>query len=425
MKDLRQEALDFHSRGKKGKIGISLTKKIANQKDLALAYSPGVAEPCLEIQKNYSNIYEYTSKGNFVAVVSNGTAVLGLGNLGAAASKPVMEGKAALFKYFAGIDAIDIEVDEKDPVKFVEIVKKIGVSWGGINLEDIKSPECFDIENNLQDKLDIPVFHDDQHGTAIVTVAGLINAAHITNRDIKELKIVVNGAGAAAHACVNLIKTLGVNPNNILVCDTEGVLYKGRVNKMNKWKDELSVNTDSRTLKDAMSNADVFIGLSVGNVISQEMIKLMAPKPIVFAMANPVPEIWPEKVYEVREDAIVATGRSDYKNQLNNFICFPYLFRGALDVRATVINPQMKIAAAHALAALARKEVTEEVNKTLGQQNIKFGADYIIPSTFDSRLITEVSIPVAKAAMESGVARKVINDFALYKHSLEKIVQDR
>jgi malate dehydrogenase (oxaloacetate-decarboxylating)(NADP+) len=415
---LYKEALDFHAQNPKGKIAISLPKKLINKHDLSLAYSPGVAEPCREIYKDFNKIYEYTSKGNFVAVISNGTAVLGLGNLGAAASKPVMEGKAALFKRFADINSIDIEVDETDPEKFIEIVKKIAVSWGGINLEDIKAPECFIIEEELKKCLDIPVFHDDQHGTAIVTTAGLINATYITGRKIEDTKIVVNGAGAAAIACINLIITLGVKKENIITCDTKGVIYKGRTDGMNKWKDNIAVDTKLRTLEEAMHGADVFIGVSAKGAVSKSMVKSMANKPIIFAMANPEPEITPEEVYEVRNDAIVATGRSDYKNQVNNFICFPYLFRGALDVKATTINDEMKIAAAHALANLARAEITEEVHESCIGGNCAFGPDYIIPIAFDSRLMEEVSIAVAKAAIDSGVAREKITDFDAYRKKL-------
>ena len=423
MDKLQKEALDFHSQDPKGKITTKLASKLhnINKHKLSLAYSPGVAEPCKEIHKDYNKIYDYTSKGNFVAVISNGTAVLGLGNLGAAASKPVMEGKAVLFKRFADIDSIDIEVDETDPQKFIEVVKKIAVSWGGINLEDIKAPECFIIEEELKKSLDIPVFHDDQHGTAIVTAAGLINATHITDRKIENLKVVVNGAGAAAIACINLIKKLGVKKQNIITCDTRGVIYKGRKDGMNQWKDNLAIETNFRTLKDAMVGADVFIGVSVKGVVSKEMVKSMADKPIIFAMANPDPEITPDEAHEARNDAIVATGRSDYNNQVNNFLCFPYLFRGALDVKATTINDEMKIAAAYALAQLARKPITPEVSESFNGKTCEFGPDYIIPVTFDSRLITEISIAVAKSAIDSGVARKIITDFESYR----KILSDR
>ncbi len=420
MNDLRKEALEFHAKGVKGKIAIKLPKKLNDKHNLSLAYSPGVAEPCKEIHKDFNKIYEYTAKGNFVAVVSNGTAILGLGKLGAAASKPVMEGKAALFKRFADIDAIDIEVDETDPEKFIEIVKKIAVSWGGINLEDIKAPECFIIEEELKKCLNIPVFHDDQHGTAIVTAAGLINALYITKRKIEDVKIVVNGAGAAAIACVNLIKKLGAKHENVIVCDTGGVIYRGRKDGMNRWKETLAIDTKLRVLEEAMSGADVFIGLSIKNVVSKDMVKSMASNPIIFAMANPDPEITHEEVYATRKDAIIATGRSDYKNQINNFICFPYLFRGALDVKATTINDEMKIAATYALVNLARKKSTDEVRMMCLGNNCEFGPDYIVPVTFDSRLIEEVSVAVAKAAIKSGVARQKIADFQAYRKELSK-----
>ncbi|WPX95992.1 NADP-dependent malic enzyme [Candidatus Bandiella euplotis] len=418
MNDLEQEALEFHAKNPKGKISIKLPKNLVNKHDLSLAYSPGVAEPCRQIHKEFGKIYDYTAKGNFVAVISNGTAVLGLGNLGAAASKPVMEGKAALFKRFADIDSIDIEVDETDPEKFVEIVKSIAVTWGGINLEDIKAPECFIIEDKLKECLNIPVFHDDQHGTAIVTAAGLINALHITKRKIEDVKIVVNGAGAAALACVSLIKKIGAKHSNIIVCDTKGVIYEGRTEGMNAWKEAVAVDTKLRTLEEAAKGADVLIGLSVKGAFSKEMIEGMASQPIIFAMANPDPEITPDEVMKLRPDSIIATGRSDYKNQVNNLMCFPYLFRGALDVMATTINDEMKIAAAYALANLAREEITEEVHATCLDGNCEFGPDYIIPITFDSRLMEEVSVAVAKAAMESGVARNKIEDFKEYRKKL-------
>ena len=420
MSDLKKKALEFHAKGVKGKIAIKLPKKLDNKHDLSLAYSPGVAEPCKEIHQDFDLIYEYTAKGNFVAIISNGTAVLGLGNLGAAASKPVMEGKAALFKRFADIDAIDIEVDETDPKKFVEIVKKIAVSWGGINLEDIKAPECFIIEEELKKCLNIPVFHDDQHGTAIVTAAGLINALYITKRKIEDAKIVVNGAGAAAIASVNLIKILGAKQENIIVCDSRGVIYKGRKDGMNKWKEALAIDTKLRTLEEAMKDTDAFIGLSIKDVVSKSMVKSMAFNPIIFAMANPDPEIIPEEIYEARKDAIVATGRSDYKNQINNFICFPYLFRGALDVRATIINDEMKIAATYALANLAREEITDEVRMTFSDGDCEFGPNYIVPVTFDSRLMQKIPVAVAKAAIKSGVAKKEIKDFEAYQKELSK-----
>jgi len=427
MNKVNKNALDFHSQNPKGKFFTCLPEKLRNidQYKLSLAYSPGVAAPCQEIHKDPNKIYDYTSKGNTVAVVTNGTAVLGLGNLGAAASKPVMEGKAMLFKRFANIDALDIEIDETDPNSFIKIVKKISTGWGGINLEDIKAPECFLIEEGLKEILDIPVFHDDQHGTAIVTAAGLINACHIKERNLEELKVVINGAGAAAVGCINLIKVLGVKKENIITCDTKGVIYQGRTDRMNKWKEDLAVNTSCRTLEEAISDSDVFIGVSAKNVVSKKMIKSMAKNPIIFVMANPDPEILPEEIYEVRQDAIVATGRSDYKNQINNFLCFPYLFRGALDVQATIINNKIKIAAAYAIAEIARENITTEISSFLkGKGNNQFGPDYIVPTIFDSRLVTKVSLSVAKAAVESGVSKKKIQDFKLYeKFLLNNIVR--
>lgn len=415
---LYQEALDFHSQGIKGKLAIDIPKPLANQRDLGLAYSPGVAAPCLEIYKNPNKAFEYTSKGNFVAVISNGTAVLGLGNLGALASKPVMEGKAALFKRFAGIDAIDIEVDTENPQEFINAVKYLGKSWGGINLEDIKAPECFIIEKELQNLMDIPVFHDDQHGTAITVMAGLINATDITKRNFADMKVVVNGAGAAALACINLLKSMGLKASNVILCDTQGVIFKGRKEGMNEWKEQHAIETKFRTLEEVLVNADVFLGLSKKGTVTKEMVKSMAKNPIIFAMANPDPEITPEEVMEVRSDAIIATGRSDYPNQVNNVMCFPYIFRGALDVQATAINEEMKIAAAHAIANLARKEITDEVAAAYGGNRHEYGPNYIIPVPFDSRLIQEVPIAVAKAAMETGVAAKPIEDFYSYRQSL-------
>jgi len=413
-----KDSLDFHSEGKKGKIGIDMIKPLINQRSLALAYSPGVAAPCLAIQKDSSLAYEYTSKGNFVAVISNGTAVLGLGNLGALASKPVMEGKAVLFKRFADIDSIDIEVDTTDPQEFINTVKNIALSWGGINLEDIKAPECFIIEKELKELVDIPVFHDDQHGTAIVVAAGLINAAYITGREFADMKVVVNGAGAAAIACIELLKSMGLKSENAILCDTKGVIYKGRVDGMNEWKANHAIETNKRTLAEAVADSDVFLGLSVKGALSKEMVKSMAKNPIIFAMANPDPEIVPDEVRAVRDDAIIATGRSDYNNQVNNVMCFPYIFRGALDVQAKTINLDMKIAAANAIAKLARQDVTEEVMNAYAGGNHEFGPNYIIPVPFDSRLIQEVPAAVAKAAMDSGVAKKPINDFLNYKREL-------
>lgn len=413
-----KEALDFHKNGRPGKISIKPTKPLLTQRDLALAYSPGVAVPCLEISKDPSAAYKYTALGNSVAVISNGTAVLGLGNLGAIASKPVMEGKAVLFKRFADIDAIDLEIDTTNPEEFINCVKFLGKSFGGINLEDIKAPECFIIENKLKELLDIPVFHDDQHGTAIITLAGLINATHITNRKFEDLKIVVNGAGSAGIACIKLIKSYGVPAQNIILCDTKGVIYKGRTENMNFWKEELAIDTSKRTLAEAIKGADVFLGLSVKGAITKEMVKSMANKPIIFAMANPDPEILPEDIKSVRDDAIIATGRSDYPNQINNVMCFPYIFRGALDVQAKIINEEMKIAAAEALADLARETIPEEVYNSYSIKRLHYGPDYIIPVPFDSRLIIKIPIAVAKAAIKSKIARNIITNFDEYENQL-------
>ncbi len=422
---LYQDALEFHSSGRSGKISLELTKPLITQRCLSLAYSPGVAAPCLEIQKDPELAYKYTAKGNFVAVISNGTAVLGLGNLGALASKPVMEGKAALFKRFADIDGIDIEVSTEDPERFVESVRYLAETWGGINLEDIKAPECFIIEEKLKRLLNIPVFHDDQHGTAIVVAAGLINALGIVGKSIANAKIVVNGAGAAAIACIELIKYLGVRDENLIACDTKGVIYKGRSDGMNKWKEKHASSTKCRTLEEAFEGADVFLGLSQKGAVTKDMVKKMSDRPIVFAMANPDPEITPEEVKEVRGDAIIATGRSDYNNQINNVMCFPYIFRGALDVRATVINNEMKVAAAQAIADLARQPVTVEVSDAYSGKRHEFGPEYIIPVPFDSRLIREIPAAVAKAAMETGVAKMHINDFYKYKQELMARISPR
>ncbi|MET1028063.1 MAG: malic enzyme-like NAD(P)-binding protein, partial [Dongiaceae bacterium] len=406
-----EDALLFHMQGgRPGKIEIIATKPLTTQRDLSLAYSPGVAWPCLRIEKDPSTAYDYTAKGNLVAVISNGTAVLGLGDLGALASKPVMEGKAVLFKRFADIDGIDLEVDTKDVDQFVNAVRYLGPSFGGINLEDIKAPECFIIEQQLRELMDIPVFHDDQHGTAIIASAGLINALHLTGKNIQDIRLVVNGAGAAAIACVELVKSMGLPPENAIICDTKGVIYQGRTEGMNQWKSAHAVQTKARSLAEAMAGADVFFGLSVKGAVTQAMIKSMAPHPIIFAMANPDPEITPEEVREIRSDAIVATGRSDYPNQVNNVLGFPYIFRGALDVRARTINEQMKIAAAHSIAALAREDVPDEVDAAYSGQRLRFGPEYIIPVPFDPRLISHVPPAVARAAMDSGVARRPIID---------------
>ena len=412
------EALAYHAEGQPGKLSILPTKPLMTQRDLSLGYSPGVAVPCLEIQKDPSKAYDYTARGNFVAVISNGTAVLGLGNLGALASKPVMEGKAILFKRFADIDAIDIEVDTKDTDAFINCVKLLGPSWGGINLEDIAAPECFIIEQKLREIMDIPVFHDDQHGTAIITAAGLLNAAHLTGRKLKDIKMVVLGAGSAGIACLELVKRMGIKHENALLVDKNGVIYEGRTEGMNQWKSAHAVKTKKRTLADAMEGADMFMGLAAKGAVTQDMVKSMAKNPIIFAMANPDPEITPEEVRAVRKDAIIATGRSDYANQVNNVMGFPYIFRGALDCRASQINEEMKIAAAEAIAALAREDVPEEVMAAYGGRSMEFGPDYIIPAPFDPRLMTTVPVAVAKAAMETGVARKPIMDISGYKKEL-------
>jgi len=405
-----QQALDFHEFPTPGKLALLPTKPMATQRDLSLAYSPGVAVPVEEIAKDPDLAYDYTSKGNMVAVISNGTAILGLGNLGAMASKPVMEGKSVLFKRFADIDSFDIEVEEEDAEKFIECVKRFGNTFGGINLEDIGSPECFIIEQELREKLDIPVFHDDQHGTAIIATAGLINAAHLTGRKFEDMKVVLSGAGAAGLSVLGLIKRLGVRDENAIVLDSRGVIYQGRKDYMDQWKAPHAVDTKLRTLEEAMVGADVFLGLSVAGIVNQDMVKSMAKNPIIFAMANPDPEITPEEINEVRSDAIIATGRSDYANQVNNVLGFPYIFRGALDVRARNVNEEMKLACAHALADLARQDVPEEVAAAYHGKRPKYGPDYIIPAPFDPRLISEIPPYVAQAAMDTGVARKPIED---------------
>ena len=418
MSAIDQESLVMHARGRPGKIEIHATKPLTTQHDLSLAYSPGVAAPCKEIERDPQLAYDYTAKGNLVAIISNGTAVLGLGDLGAQASKPVMEGKAVLFKRFADIDGIDLEVDTRDVDEFVNCVKLLGPTFGGINLEDIAAPDCFIIEQQLRELMDIPVFHDDQHGTAIITAAGLINACDLTGRDITELKIVVNGAGAAAIACIELVQCLGVRAANTIMCDSKGVIFQGREVGMNQWKAAHAADTDARTLKEALVGADVFLGLSVKGALTSDMVEAMADKPIIFAMANPDPEITPEDAKAVRPDAIIATGRSDYPNQINNVLGFPYIFRGALDVRATTINEDMKAAAAHAIASLAREDVPDEVDMAYSGQHLKYGNDYIIPAPFDPRLITTVPPAVAQAAMESGVARRPIIDMDAYRNEL-------
>ena len=411
-----REALLFHSEGRPGKIEIIASKPMATQRDLALAYSPGVAIPVQAIADDPATAYDYTSKGNLVAVISNGTAILGMGNLGALASKPVMEGKAVLFKRFADVDSIDLELKTEDVDRFIDAVELLEPSFGGINLEDIKAPECFIIEQTLRERMNIPVFHDDQHGTAIITAAGLINACLLTGRKLSEVKVAVNGAGAAAIACTELIKAMGVRNDNVIICDRSGVIYQGR-DKVNQWQSAHAVKTDKRTLQEALDGADVFLGLSAAGAVTPEMVKNMAKAPIIFAMANPEPEIRPELAKAARPDAIIATGRSDYPNQVNNVLGFPFIFRGALDVRATGINEEMKIAAANAIAELARQQVPEEVAIAYGVRH-HFGADYIIPAPFDPRLMEMVSMAVAQAAMDSGVATKPILDMEAYRQSL-------
>ncbi len=415
-----KEALDFHKNKKPGKIEIVSSKNMTTKRDLALAYSPGVAAPVRMISKNPEAAYDYTSKGNLVAVISNGSAILGMGDLGALASKPVMEGKAVLFKRFADIDSIDLEIDSKNPDEIINSIKNFAPSFGGINLEDIAAPNCFIIEKKLKEILDIPVFHDDQHGTAIITTAALINAADISGKSIKDIKIVVNGAGASAQACSELFKDFGVPNKNIIMIDKKGVIYKGRPDKIDQWKSRHAVNTKFRTLNEAIKDADMFLGLSVKGALKKEMVKKMSKNPIIFACANPDPEITPEEISKVRDDAIVATGRSDYPNQVNNLLGFPYIFRGALDVRSKTINKEMKIAAAKAIAKLARENVPDEVVAAMGGDRPHYGKDYIIPSTFDPRLISVIPEAIAKAAMSTGVARKKIEDFELYKDQLKQ-----
>ena len=418
VKFTEREALFFHSTGRPGKIEIIASKPMATQRDLSLAYSPGVAVPVRAIAEDPATAYDYTAKGNLVAVISNGTAILGLGNLGALASKPVMEGKAVLFKRFADVDSIDIELATEDPDAFIEAVALMEPTFGGINLEDIKAPECFVIEQTLKDRMNIPVMHDDQHGTAIISAAGLLNACYLTKRKLGEVRVVVNGAGAAAIACTALIKAMGVKHDHVLMCDRSGVIYRGR-DGIDQWKSAHAVDTDRRTLEEALEGADIFLGLSAAGALKPEMIAKMAPQPIIFAMANPDPEITPPEAKAARPDCIIATGRSDYPNQVNNVLGFPFIFRGALDVRATAINDEMKIAAARAIAELAREQVPEEVAAAYGGQSMQFGRDYIIPAPFDPRLMEVVSSAVAKGAMDSGVAQKPIEDFDAYRHSLK------
>jgi len=414
-----KEALEFHSHNKPGKIEITSSKNMTTKRDLALAYSPGVAAPVRAISENPEAAFDYTSKGNLVAVISNGSAILGMGNLGALASKPVMEGKAVLFKRFADIDSIDLEIDSSDPNEIINSIKNFAPSFGGINLEDIAAPDCFIIEDKLKEILEIPVFHDDQHGTAIITTAALINALDISKKSIDKIKLVVNGAGASAMACTNLFKKSGVPQKNITMIDRQGVIFQGRKN-LNQWKSSHAIETDDRTLDDAIKNADVFLGLSAKGALTKDMVKKMAKNPIIFACANPDPEILPEEIEEVRSDAIIATGRSDYPNQVNNLIGFPYIFRGALDVRSKTINEEMKVAAAHAIANLAKEDVPDEVVAAMGGERPHYGKEYIIPSTFDPRLISVIPAAVAKAAIETGVARIKIDNFEVYKDQLKQ-----
>ena len=415
-----EQALRFHAEPTPGKLALQPTKPMATQRDLSLAYSPGVAVPVEEIARDKDLAYDYTSKGNMVAVISNGTAILGLGNLGAMASKPVMEGKSVLFKRFADIDSFDIEVEEEDAQAFIECVKRFGNTFGGINLEDIGSPECFIIESELRDLIDVPVFHDDQHGTAIIATAGLINACHLTGRKFEDIKLVLSGAGAAGLSVLNLVKRMGVKDENAIVVDSRGVIYRGRKDSMDQWKTPHAVDTDKRTLAEVMVGADVFFGLSVADIVTEDMVASMAPNPIIFAMANPDPEIRPEAIKSVRDDAIIATGRSDYPNQVNNVLGFPYIFRGALDVRARNVNDEMKLACAQALADLARQDVPEEVAAAYHGNRPKYGPEYIIPAPFDPRLISEIPPYVAQAAMDTGEARKPIEDMEAYKKSLAR-----
>src|SRR5512141_1710727 len=417
----KQEALDYHSQGRKGKIEVVATKPCSTARDLSNAYTPGVAEPCLEIEKNPEDAYKYTAKGNLVAVISNGTAVLGLGNIGALAGKPVMEGKGVLFKRFADIDVFDIELDTEDPDEIIKACQLLEPTFGGINLEDIKAPECFYIEETLKKTMKIPVFHDDQHGTAIISSAALINALELVGKKIEDIRIVVNGAGAAANSCAKLAIALGVKPNNMIMCDTKGVIYKGRTEGMNPYKELFAAETHFRTLEEAAAGADVLFGLSVKGAFTPEMVASMAPNPVIFAMANPDPEITPEDAHAVRQDVIIATGRSDYPNQVNNVLGFPFIFRGALDVRASAITEEMKVAAVRALAQLARQEVPEAVLKAYGLQHLSFGREYLIPKPFDPRVLLWVAPAVAQAAMQSGVARQPIPDMDKYVEHLEAL----
>ncbi len=423
MSDLKKKALKYHNEGQPGKIATQLTKPCQTADELSLAYTPGVAEPCLEIEKNKDDAYLYTNKENLVGVISNGTAILGLGNLGALESKPVMEGKGVLFKRFADVDVFDIELDTEDVNKMIETVKLLEPTFGGINLEDIKAPECFEIEEKLKEICNIPIFHDDQHGTAIICAAGLINAVEIANKNIEDLKVVFNGAGAAGIACAKLFLELGVKKENLIMCDSKGVIYKGRTERMNKHKEEFANQTDARSLEDAMENSDVFVGVSIKDCVTPEMLNSMNETPIVFAMANPNPEITYELAKKTRKDVIMATGRSDYPNQINNVLGFPFIFRGALDVRATKITEKMKMAAAKSLANLAKEPVPDVVKKAYNNVDFSFGPEYIVPKPFDPRVIEYEAVAVAKAACEEGVARKPIKDWDSYKANLKKRIE--
>lgn len=421
---LAQAALDFHEFPIPGKISVEPTKSLKTQGDLALAYSPGVAAPCLAIQANPADAYRYTARGNLVGVISNGTAVLGLGNIGALAGKPVMEGKGVLFKKFAGVNVFDIEINELDPDKFIEVVAALEPTFGGINLEDIKAPECFYIEQKLRERMQIPVFHDDQHGTAIICAAAILNGLKVVNKDIKEVRLVASGAGAASIACLNLLVSLGMKRENIVVCDSKGVIYKDRDNRLDETKKRYAIDDNgNRTLADVIVNADIFLGCSTAGVLTPEMVKAMAKAPLILALANPEPEILPPVAKEVRPDAIVCTGRSDYPNQVNNVLCFPFIFRGALDVHATAINEEMKLAAVRAIAGLAHEEPHEAVTAAYGGKKLTFGAEYLIPTPFDPRLIEKIAPAVAKAAMDSGVATRPIQDFDAYRKQLVALVK--
>lgn len=423
-KDMKKAALEYHSVGRKGKIEVVPTKPCLTQWDLSLAYTPGVAEPCMEIYRDPHLVYEYTNKGNLVAVITNGTAVLGLGKIGALAGKPVMEGKSVLFKRFAGIDAFDIELNTDDPDEVIKTVKCLEPTFGGINLEDIKAPECFYIEDELRKQMDIPVFHDDQHGTAIISGAGLLNACELVKKEISELRMTFNGAGASAIACAEFFIHLGAKRDNMIMCDSHGVIYKGREKNMNPQKEKFAVDTSARKLEEAMKGADVFVGLSTGGAVTKEMVKSMADKPIIFAMANPDPEISYPDAKAARKDVIMATGRSDYPNQVNNVLGFPFIFRGALDVRAKAINEEMKVAAAYSLAKLAKMGADEKVAKAYGKKHFDFGPDYIVPSPFDPRVLVLESVAVAEAAMGTGASRIRI-DIEEYKESLERKVEEK